>query len=148
MAAEEKQCAFCSRPENKERTVLRTEFAWSFLTNIPITPGHTLICPVRCVATLEGLDPLEVVEIFEQLSLVKQGLRKMMGAEGFNIAWNEGEVAGQSVSHFHLHVVPRKPGDAGIVGDEPRKFLYRPGSREKSPEDELQATARLIRAQL
>lgn len=68
-----------------------------------------------------------------------------MNAEGFNFAWNMGEEAGQSVPHFHLHVVPRKPGDTGILEYEPRKFLYRPGSRAVSPEEELQALARLVR---
>jgi len=142
------ECAFCSRPENRERIILDSGYAWSFLTNIPITPGHTLICPTRCVATFAELYDYERADIFGQLSVVQKALKHTFYAEGFNIAWNEGEVAGQSVPHFHIHVVPRKEGDAGIMEYEPRKFLYRPGSREQSPEDELQATARLIRAQL
>ncbi len=69
-------------------------------------------------------------------------------AEGFNLAWNEGKIAGQNVSHFHLHVVPRKIGDAGITEYEPRKFLYRSGSREESPDTELLAVANLIRSSI
>lgn len=57
-------------------------------------------------------------------------------------------MAGQTVPHFHLHIVPRKQGDAGILEYEPRKFLYRPGSREEGPEAELQSVAAQIRAVL
>ncbi|MBI4150334.1 hypothetical protein HY488_02940, partial [Candidatus Woesearchaeota archaeon] len=56
--------------------------------------------------------------------------------------------AGQNISHLHLHIIPRKGGDAGITDYEPRKFLYRPGSRETSPENELRDVAALIRRAL
>jgi diadenosine tetraphosphate (Ap4A) HIT family hydrolase len=78
-------------------------------------------------------------------AIVKEGLRRAYGAEGFNCAYNEGKNYGQSVPHFHLHVVPRTPGDNGISEYEPRKFLYRPGSREASPEAELAAVARELK---
>jgi len=60
-------------------------------------------------------------------------LKKALVAEGFNFAWNEGAVAGQTVPHFNLHIVPRTTGDSGIWEYEPREFLYRPGSRAASP---------------
>lgn len=137
----EKQSIFTTLPEIKERTVAENETAFAFLTNIPITPGHTLISPKRVVETFEELTDVERSDVFELLRLVKNGLRRAYGAEGFNCAWNEGKEYGQSVPHFHLHIVPRTPGDAGIVEYEPREFLYRPGSREDSSEAELSAVA-------
>ena len=47
--------------------------------------------------------------------------------------------------HFHLHIIPRKEGDAGIYGYDPRKFIYRPGSREATSEAELTAVAAEVR---
>lgn len=128
--------------------IAQDKLAWAFLTNIPITPGHTLIAPVRHTASLESLTDAEVASIRALAKTVAHALKETFGAEGFNYAWNEGVAAGQSIPHFHLHVVPRKKGDAGITEYEPRKFLYRPGSREKTPEEELREVADLIKKNL
>lgn len=132
----------------KERLVTCNNLAFSFLTHMPIVPGHLLICPIRAVESCEELTLEEWQAILELQQQVCHALRKAFGAEGFNFAWNMGENAGQTVPHFHLHVVPRKAGDAGILEYEPRVFLYRPGSRAISPLEELQQTAKFIRSNL
>ncbi len=127
---------------------MQNELAWAFPTNIPIVPGHVLISPIRCVAKFEDLTTQEQAAIFELAGKLKKALIEVFGAEGFNYAWNEGKLAGQSVPHFHLHVLPRKEGDTGVLEYEPRKFLYRPGEREATPEEELLAVTKLIQKQL
>lgn len=142
------KCAYCEIPEIKERKIIDNELAWAFPTNIPITPGHTLICPQRCVSKYEELT-LEEKNAIEELRIkICQSLKKAFGAEGFNFAWNDGKNCGQSVPHFHLHIVPRKEGDTGIYEYEPRKFLYRPGEREATPEAELKKVAEIIKENL
>lgn len=141
----ERESIFTTLPEIQERKIAENETAWAFLTNIPVTPGHALVLPKRVVESAEELTPQELSDIFSLTSLIKNALRKTFKAEGFNFAWNEGKEYGQSVPHFHLHVVPRSPADKGITEYEPRKFLYRPGSREESPESELAAIATNIR---
>jgi len=136
---------FLTNPDIKSRQVAENETAWAFLTNIPITPGHTLIAPKRVVATIDELTEQELLDIFALASDVRRGLKRLYGAEGFNSAWNEGTDYGQSIPHFHLHIVPRTPGDNGIIDYEPRRFLYRPGSREDSPESELQSIASALK---
>ena len=54
-------------------------------------------------------------------------------------------MAGQTVPHFHLHILPRKKGDTGITQYEPRIFLYRPGTRATLPQEELASLASLLR---
>lgn len=112
---------------------------------MPIVPGHLLICPIRPVATSEALTASEWEAIRQLQQTLCRALKKAFDAEGFNFAWNEGEMAGQSLPHFHLHIVPRKKGDTGILQYEPRVFLYRPGSRAFSPAAELQEVAQYIR---
>ncbi len=98
-----------------------------------------------------GNDELTTQEkdaIFILVGKIKNALKGLFGAEGFHFAWNEEKIAGQSVPHSHPRVVPRKKGDEGITEYEPRKFLYRPGFREPSPEAELKAVSRQIQEAL
>jgi histidine triad (HIT) family protein len=141
-------CVYCTLPDIKDHTIKRNNLAWAFLTNIPITPGHTLVAPVRHVQKFEELTADEKTAIFELMAEIKMVLKELFGAEGFHHAWNEEKIAGQSIPHFHLHIVPRKQGDEGITEYEPRKFLYRPGSRETTPEAELQAISKKIAEKL
>lgn len=135
-------------PEIKERIIVSNELAFSFLTHMPIVPGHTLICPTRVVDFIQKLTLEEWQAILRLKQQVCEALKNVFHAEGFNFAWNMGENAGQTVPHYHLHVVPRKLGDTGILHYEPRVFLYRPGSRAISPSEELQQTAGLLRNSL
>ncbi|MEI7961496.1 MAG: HIT domain-containing protein [archaeon] len=141
-------CIYCSNLEIKKRRITENELAFAFPTNIPIVPGHTLICPKRCVAKFEKLTTEELKSIRELTLQITESLKKVFESEGFNYAWNEGNLAGQSIPHFHLHILPRKIGDTGITEYEPRKFLYRTGSREATPEKELQEVANLIKNSL
>ena len=139
------KCAFCEILEIQERQIIENDLAWAFPTNIPITPGHTLISPKRCVSKYEDLSREEKNSIENLRVKICNSLKITFNVEGFNFAWNDGKNCGQSVPHFHLHIVPRKENDSGIHKYEPREFLYRPGSREDSPENELQEVAKMIR---
>ncbi len=136
---------FTELPQIKERIYLENQLAFACLGNMPITVGHTLIIPKREVLRYEDLTQEEKDAIEEmRLSSVSK-LKEIFGYTGFNFAWNDGKIAGQSVPHFHLHIVGRKEGDTAILEYEPRKFLYRPGSREDSPEEELQEVCKLLK---
>lgn len=135
-------------PRIRDRIIARNDLAFSFLTHIPIVPGHVLICPIRVVDSCEKLTFEEWQAILQLKQQVCEALKKAFQAEGFNFAWNMGENAGQTVPHFHLHVVPRKIGDTGILQYEPRAFLYRPGSRATSPLEELAQVSELIKNSL
>ncbi len=135
--AEIKSCVYCTLPEIKERTIAENDLAWAFPTNIPITPGHTLVSPKRCVARLEDLTREERIAILDLADIIMPALRKAYGAEGFNCVWNQEKLAGQSVPHFHLHIIGRRDGDTGLLGYDPRSMLYRTGDREPTSEEDL-----------
>jgi len=139
------RCTFCDNPAIKQRVIAENTLAFSFLTNIPIVPGHILIVPRRCISKYGDLSTDERVSIEKLRDEVTRALSLAFGTTGFNFAWNEGETAGQGVPHFHLHIVPRKEGDSGITEYEPRKFLYRPGSRAISPDTELDDVTEIIK---
>ena len=123
------------------RIIAENKHAVAFLNKMPILPGHTLICPKKPISLSEDLTFDMLQDILKLKSIICTKLKKTLGATGFNFAWNEGLVAGQTVSHFHLHIVPRKKDDNGIVQYEPRVFLYRPGSRANAQKEELENLA-------
>lgn len=142
-------CPFCTDSEVKSRTIIESDLAFAFPTNTPIVPGHILIIPKRHEAKYENLTNEEKASIEHLRIKMIHALNKVFGGEGFNFAWNDGGLAGQSAPHFHLHVVPRKEGDAGIYKYEPREFLYRPGPRTvTTPNEELLEIVELIKRNL
>lgn len=141
-------CAFCSDKNIRAREITRNKFARAFPSRLPVVPMHVLITPLRHVVTFDRLKREEIVAIFELAKKLKTTLSRSFGAKGFNIAWNDGSVAGQRVPHFHLHLLPRRKGDGGVTKYNPRKFLYRPGSRARTPEIELRAVAADVRRAL
>mgnify|MGYP001558970572 CR=1 FL=1 len=100
---------------------------------------------IQARIVIENETALGIEQIREKIKLA---LKKVFGAEGFNYAWNEEVIGGQSVPHFHMHIVPRKAGDAGIYQYEPREFLYRPGARAVNSEEEIKNVASLIKSVL
>lgn len=130
-------CPFCTQNDIRERVIIWNSYAWAFPTHTPIVPGHILICPVRCVPRMDDLTTEELLSLLQLQAALKPALKEVFQAEGFNFAWNESRVAGQTVPHLHLHVVPRRKGDTGIHDYEPRRYLYRPGSREPSTDAQL-----------
>jgi diadenosine tetraphosphate (Ap4A) HIT family hydrolase len=96
----------------------------------PVTPLHTLIIPQRHVESFFDLHGGERNAIFALLDEMKSDIQqKDDTVEGFNVGVNDGEAAGQSVPHVHVHLIPRRRGDVesprgGVRGVIPRKASY------------------------
>jgi len=104
-------CIFCDLTVKGDRPVLaRSGFFFAVHDKYPVNTGHTLLIPHRHVCRLRDLSNDEFADFKEILATVQDELTSK-GAEGFNIGINEGEVAGQTVDHLHIHVIPRYPGD-------------------------------------
>lgn len=85
--------------------------AIAILDNRPIHYGHALVIPkVHCGTFLE-MTPESMSGVMEATKRVSQALVSSFQLQGFNIFCNNGEVAGQSVFHFHWHITPRYPDD-------------------------------------
>ena len=96
--------------------LLRGERCFVMLNAFPYNTGHPMISPRRHVASIEGVDAAELVEL---MTLARRGLRALRDAyrpAGFNLGVNEGEVAGAGFAgHVHLHVVPRWAADSNFM---------------------------------
>jgi diadenosine tetraphosphate (Ap4A) HIT family hydrolase len=76
-----------------------------------INPGHTLIITRRHAETYFDADEDERRELWEAVSAVKAQLDLELHPDGYNVGFNAGEAAGQTVMHLHIHVIPRYRGD-------------------------------------
>lgn len=90
---------------------MRNGFAIAFRDAYPVSPGHSLVVPVRHVASLFDTTPEERAAMFDLLEVAKQQLRSEFSPSGYNIGINDGAAAGQTVSHLHVHLIPRYAGD-------------------------------------
>lgn len=105
------ECVFCELQQKNERPILaRTRSFFAVKDKYPVNEGHTLVIPYRHVSRLRDLTVEEFCELRDILQTV-QDEQAAQNAEGFNIGVNEGEVAGQTVPHLHIHVIPRYRGD-------------------------------------
>lgn len=95
-----------------EDHVARNALAFAIRDAYPVSPGHTLIVPRRVFASWFEATAEERAAIFELVDAVRQELdRSDKPPEGYNIGVNVGSVAGQTVAHLHVHVIPRYAGD-------------------------------------
>lgn len=104
-------CVFCE-DRNRPPKLPDNDLALMLLDGYPVTAGHTLIIPKRHVADYFDLTEVERVAIDDLLRIRRKQL--MEGdptIEGCNVGVNCGEVAGQTVFHCHVHLIPRRKGD-------------------------------------
>jgi ATP adenylyltransferase len=108
------RCVFCD-PED-ELVLHRGKSAFVLLNRYPYTSGHALVTPYRHLGSLAELDDAEALEIHRLATLTVAALVDEYGAEGHNLGWNLGRVAGAGITdHLHLHVVPRWWGDTNFM---------------------------------
>jgi len=79
----------------------------AFVNLRPIVPGHVLVTPVRSVPLLADLTDAELDDLFLAVRVVQELLEKCHGAKASNLGIQDGVLAGQSVPHVHVHVLPR-----------------------------------------
>ena len=96
------------------------------------TKGHALILPKHHYANLYEIPEEMAAKAMVLAKRMAAAMTEALGCDGFNIVQNNGEVAGQTVFHFHMHLIPRYNGDqAGIT--------WKPGELKDEVRDEIVA---------
>ncbi|WP_404306984.1 DEAD/DEAH box helicase family protein [Neorhodopirellula lusitana] len=93
--------------------IASNELAFAFFDGFPVAPGHSLVVTRRVVATWFEASPAEQAAMMELVNVVKQKLDETLRPkpDGYNVGFNSGSAAGQTVDHVHVHVIPRYQGD-------------------------------------
>ena len=88
----------------------------------PASKGHALVLPKKHAANLMELDEETAKKAMAVAKKMAAALQEGLKADGVNLVQNNGEAAGQTVMHFHLHIIPRYKGDTVDVGWRPGKL--------------------------
>ena len=127
--ASEANCQFCQSAKGSQ-VVVEYGSVFAILDKHPVTKGHHLVISKRHIADYFAMSYNEKREAEALLSLLKrQILLDDPSVQAFNVGMNCGEVAGQTVMHAHIHLIPRRAGDVedprgGVRGCVPGKMGY------------------------
>ncbi len=98
-----------------------------------VNPGHVLVALKAHAENLYALDEAQAAAVFRTTARVARAIRAAFAAEGLSVYQANGKSAGQTVFHFHIHLVPRHEGDgmslAWPVKNPPREKLEEYASR-------------------
>ena len=106
-------CIFCklANGDIPTNTIYEDDDFRIFLDAAPATKGHCLIVPKEHFDNLEQLDDAVGAKVFPLARKMMKLLKEKLSWDGFNVVQNNGEVAGQTVFHFHTHLIPRYIND-------------------------------------
>lgn len=112
------ECIFCSINSGKmpSVTIYENEEFRVMLDRFPATKGHILIIPQKHVEDIYDLDPESAGRLFELATRFASIIKRTFGNDGLNIIQNNGRAAGQTVFHYHLHMIPRYDHDQVELG--------------------------------
>lgn len=125
------------RGEVPAHKVYEDDKAIAFLDIMPRTPGHTLIIPKAPARNLFDIKPDDLTHVMQVAQKIAQAGMKAFDAEGVTVQQFNERAGGQVVFHLHVHVIPRKEGEA----------MKPPASVKETPEN-LAAHAEKMRAAL
>ena len=119
-------CIFCkiANGEIPSDKLYEDDLFVAILDAAPATKGHTLIIPKKHHSDLFDMTPEEAAEAMKRARTVAATLREKLHPDGMNMMQNNGEVAGQTVMHYHLHLIPRYLTD-------PEHINWKPGPADK-----------------
>ena len=114
-------CIFCKiiAGDIHSATIYENDEFKVILDRFPSGEGHALILPKNHVANIFEIDPEQAGRLFSLAAKLAKAMKEVLGFEHMNILQNNGTVAGQTVFHFHLHLIPRWEGDGINIGWTP-----------------------------
>ena len=110
-------CIFCkiANGEIPSSTVYEDEDFRVILDLGPASKGHALILPKEHFKDVTELDPKIAAKVLPLGAKLGTAMKKSLGCAGFNLVQNNGEAAGQTVFHFHIHLIPRYENDGQTI---------------------------------
>lgn len=102
------ECPFCSP---KSELIIENELVYAVYDNFPVSDGHVLVIPKRHTENYFELTVEEQIACFYIVNKVKTVLDKKYSPDGYNVGININKIAGQTIPHVHVHLIPRYKND-------------------------------------
>lgn len=117
-------CIFCklANGDIPTNTIYEDEDFRVILDNSPATKGHALILPKQHYADLFEIEDEMLAKAVKLAKKVISHEKSVLGCDGYNVLQNNGEAAGQTVFHFHMHLIPRYAGENNIIEWDHKEF--------------------------
>ncbi|MGI5948537.1 MAG: HIT family protein [Lachnospiraceae bacterium] len=117
----DEMCIFCkiANGEIPSATVYEDEEFRVILDLGPASEGHALILPKNHFKDVCELDAETAAKVLPLAAKIGAAMKETLGCAGFNLVQNNGLEAGQTVFHFHMHIIPRYEGGPAMVTWEP-----------------------------
>lgn len=106
-----KPCPFCDPKIYNAELVAKVALGYAKWDRTPASPGHALVIPKSHISSYFELDPGVALDLHMLILKVQHIIDQQFHPAGYNIGVNDGAAAGQTVSHLHIHVIPRYEGD-------------------------------------
>lgn len=110
MKMESSNCPFCGSDIDL-RSVVKSIYSLAFVAKHSLHKGQLLVIPRRHVEDFSNLNPEEIQDLMLCAQMAISKLEVYCNIKDYNLILNQGEPAGQTVAHIHMHIVPRKIGD-------------------------------------
>lgn len=110
-------CLFCKiiKGEIPSYKIYEDDEVYAFLDISQVTRGHTLVIPKKHYQDIFEIDAKTMAKVYEKVNTLANDICTKLGAKGVNILNNNKEIAGQTVFHFHVHIIPRYDENDKIV---------------------------------
>ncbi len=109
-------CLFCKILNKKidSLKIFENKYVYAFLDVFPADDGHTIIIPKKHFDNFKNTDDNYLLEMIKIQKLLSNNIYKNLNPKGMNYLINENEIAGQTVFHTHMHIIPKYDKNQGL----------------------------------
>lgn len=143
-SAEMGNCIFCQIIEGSipSAKIYEDEHVYAFMDIMPVTKGHVLLIPKKHVENIYDFTEEDAANFFKAAPKIANALKDEFIPVGMNLLQNNGEAAGQTVFHYHLHFIPRYDETDGF------QLAKWDSKQDEFPTEKVQELAATLREKL
>lgn len=138
-------CPFCDPEVIKNHSIFESEHIYVLQNIHPANKGQCIVVPKRHITNIRQFTRDELLDLISTVQFISKKYKRGLKPKGFNYGFNEGSHAGQTIEHFHFHILPRFEGDKKHL-PEYHLFHRNPVKKKNLPPKRMKSAVKEIRA--